>query len=222
MEFLKEILGEELYSQVESKINEYNGADANREKQIKLANLGSGEYVGKGKFDSLSADLASKQSELEKANSLIGEMKKASKGNEDMQVKIAEYEKTVAGLQAQLAETQLKAAVETALHRENAVDVDYLSFKLNEKLKANGETLELDDNGKVKGWESRIEELKTAYPNMFASQGKDGYTPIGDNRLPEVDKGGGYTKTELLKKPYAERAKIYNENPEAYKEIMKS
>ena len=53
MEFLKEILGEELYSQVESKINEYNGADANREKQIKLANLGSGEYVGKGKFDSL-------------------------------------------------------------------------------------------------------------------------------------------------------------------------
>lgn len=29
------------------------GADANREKQIKLANLGSGEYVGKGKFDSL-------------------------------------------------------------------------------------------------------------------------------------------------------------------------
>ena len=50
MNFLKEILGEELYSQVESKVNEYNGNEANKDKQVKIGNLGTGEYVGKGKY----------------------------------------------------------------------------------------------------------------------------------------------------------------------------
>lgn len=31
MEFLKAILGDELYSQFESKINEYNGSEANND-----------------------------------------------------------------------------------------------------------------------------------------------------------------------------------------------
>ena len=41
MEFLKEILGEELYKQFEEKVNAYNGNEANKDKQIKLANLSS-------------------------------------------------------------------------------------------------------------------------------------------------------------------------------------
>lgn len=41
MEFLKEILGDELFKQVSEKINAYNGIKENKEKQIKLANLGS-------------------------------------------------------------------------------------------------------------------------------------------------------------------------------------
>ena len=36
MEFLKAILGDELYSQFESKINEYNGSEANKDKQVKM------------------------------------------------------------------------------------------------------------------------------------------------------------------------------------------
>lgn len=47
MEFLKAILGEELYNQFISKINEFNGDEANKDKQIKLANLTDGAYVSK-------------------------------------------------------------------------------------------------------------------------------------------------------------------------------
>ena len=42
MEFLKEILGEELYKQFEQAVNAYNGNEANKDKQIKLANLTEG------------------------------------------------------------------------------------------------------------------------------------------------------------------------------------
>ena len=73
MDFLKAIQGEELYAQVENAINAFNGNDANKDKQVKLANLGTGEYVGKGKYDSLQAQLTGKQTELDTANGLIEE-----------------------------------------------------------------------------------------------------------------------------------------------------
>ena len=104
MDFLKEVLGEELYEQVASKVNEHNGNEANKDKQLKLANLSTGEYVGKGKHDALQALLDGQKSELEQANNLIAELKKGTKGNEELQGKITTYEGQVAELQKQLQE----------------------------------------------------------------------------------------------------------------------
>lgn len=188
MEFLKEILGEELFSQVEEKINAHNGNEANKENQIKIANLGKGEYVGKGKFDALQEALNGKDTEITNANNLISELKKVSKGNEDMQNKFTEYEQQNTQLQKELAETKMKAAIKVALLSEKAIDVDYLTFKLNEKLKEKGEKLELDENENVKNWNEIISSLKNQFPTMFnASEGKKN---IIENRL----KGNGDNK----------------------------
>ena len=92
MEFLKEILGEELFKQFETAVNAYNGSEANKDKQVKLANLGGGEYVGKGKYDALQAQLDGKAAELDTANGLIAELKKGTKGNEELQGKITGYQ----------------------------------------------------------------------------------------------------------------------------------
>ena len=219
MDFLKEILGEELFNQVASKVNEYNGNEANKDKQIKIANLATGEYVGKGKHDALSEQLAGKQSELDAANNLIADLKKASKGNEDMQGKITSYEGQVAELQKQLAETKLKAAIKVALLSEKAVDVDYLTFKLNEKLNEKGISLELDENENIKNWDSQIEGLKTQFPNMFEAGQKK---VVQEMKLPTGSGSTGLTKAELLRMPYQERQKLFEENPDAYNTAMNS
>lgn len=100
-----------------------------------------------------------------------------------------------------------------------AADVDYLTFKLNEK----GEKLELDENGNIKGWEDKLSGLKTQFPNMFESgENKGGFKVLGDNRLPGGGEENTLTKDEILKKPYAERAALYAENPDAYNEAMKN
>ena len=135
MEFLKEILGEALFAQFEEKINAYNGNEANKDRQIEIGNLGSGEYVGKGEYDALQAVLDGKETELKTANGLIEDLKKGTKGDEGLQKKIIGYETEVADLQKQLQETKLKSAIKVALLSEKAVDVDYLTFKLNERLK---------------------------------------------------------------------------------------
>lgn len=204
MEFLKELLGEELFAQLESKINEHNGNEANKDNQIKIGNLGSGEYVGKGKYDALNELLKGKDAELTTANGLIAELKKGTKGNEELQGKITTYETQVADLQAELQETKIKSAIKVALLSEKAVDVDYLTFKLNEKLKEKGETLELDENENIKGWEDKLSGLKTQFPTMFESTSGDKKV-MGDNRLPEGNKdrqSEPTTLAEALKQQY--------------------
>ena len=171
MEFLKELLGDDLFKQVEAKINEHNGNEANKENQIKIGNLGSGEYVGKGKHDSelekVNTLLSTKTTELETANNLIADLKKNNKGNEELQGKINGYETQVEKLQQELQETKIKSALKVALLSEKALDIDYLTFKVNEKLAEQGKALELDENDNIKGWDDVLSGLKTQFPTQF-------------------------------------------------------
>lgn len=225
MEFLKEILGSELYSQLETAINAYNGNEANKDKKVKLANLESGEYVGKGKYDALQALFDGQKTELETANGLIADLKKDTKGNEELQGKITTYETQVAELQKELQETKIKAAVKVGLLSEKCTDVDYVTYKLMEGLKEKGETLELDENENIKGWADKLSGLKTQLPNQFesASGGKDGLQVLGDNRLQQGDGGNlTVTKEQFLKMGYNDRLKLKTENEQLYKQLAKN
>ena len=192
MEFLKAILGEELYAQIAEKLNAYNGDEANKDKQIKLANLGSGEYVGKAKYDALQALLDGNTTELDKANGLIAELKKGTKGNEELQGKITGYETQVAQLQEELEKTKLDNAIQLALRDAKAVDPDYLAYKLREKYSA--DELKLDENGKIKGIDDKLAGLKTQFPTQFESAGKKKVDPF---KLPD-DQGGGSNEPKSL------------------------
>ena len=170
---LEELLGEELYKQVQSKIDEHNAKETDKLKHVRYADLSEGEYVGKGKYDSevekLNNIITGKDSELTAANTLIADMKKASKGNEELQGKITDYESQVLNLQEELQKTKINAALKVALLGEKAIDIDYLTFKLNEKLSESGEKLELDENENIKGLKDRIDSLKVQFPSQFES-----------------------------------------------------
>lgn len=165
------------------------------------------------RYGKLKTDHESKLNELAEANKLIDELKKSNKGNDDLQGKITNYENQVAQLQEELQKTKLDSAIKVALLSEKAMDVDYLTYKLKEK----GE-LELDENEKIKGWDDKIAGLKTQFPNQFEHSGSK---KVEEHKLDRSDDNTTWTKAEILKKPYSERIKIYEENPEAYNEIMK-
>lgn len=185
---LEDLLGKDLYAQVQAKIDEANAKEEDKLKHIRYADLSEGEYVGKGKHDAeidkLNGLLSGKDAELAQANSLIEELKKGTKGNEELQGKITSYTAQVAELQKQLEETKMKSAIKVALLADKAIDVDYLTFKLNEKLNAEGKKLELDDNGNVKDWKTYSDGLHTSFPNMFESSSAK---KIDENKLPGSD-----------------------------------
>lgn len=174
------------------------------------------------RYGKLKDEHTAKLTELEQANNLISELKKSAKGNEDLGGKIRIYEtETIPQLQKQLEETKIKSAIKVSLLGEKAVDVDYLTYKLEEKLKENGETLQLDDNENIKGWSDKLAALKTQFPKMFESSPQT--KTVEPNKLPEADKSDkGMTKADIFKMSYADRAKFQSENPEEYNTIMKS
>lgn len=214
MEFLKNILGDELYATVSEKINAYNGNEANKDKQVKLGNLASGEYVGKGKYDALEALIGGKDKELETANGLIAELKKSTKDNEGIQQKITDYDQQVKTLQAELERTKLDSAIKVALLEAHVNDIDYVTYKLHEK----GDKIELDDNGHIKGWDDMLAGLKTALPNQFENSTEK---KVIENKLSTRDTGGdGMTMADFVKKPYAERAAFVQDHPEEFNAMM--
>ena len=223
MEFLKEILGEELFNQVTEKINAHNGDEANKEHQIKLANLGGGDYVGKAKYTTLEAEKNNTVEQLNSANALIEQLQKSAKGDDKLQGQITEYQSQVEKLTAELEQTKIDSAIKVGLLDAKATDVDYLTYKLKEKLTEKNETLELDESGNIKGWDEKLDALKTQLPSQFATNdggkkgGFDGFKPIDkDNKGKQ-----GMTKEDLLHKSYPERMKFFNEHPEEYNELMK-
>ena len=155
--------------------------------------------------------------ERDEGKTLIETLQKSNKGNEGLQKQVADYQTKVEQLQAELQQTRIDSAINVGLLAAGVKpdDVDYVTFKL----KAKGD-VELDEQGNIKGWDDKIAGLKTQFPANFASAGGKKYE---EHRLPD-DQGGGdtITRESLLKKPYAERMKIYNENPEAYKTAMNS
>lgn len=167
------------------------------------------------RYGKLKTDHEGKLKELTEAQSLIAELKKSSRGNEDLQGKITAYEQQMQQLQAELEQTKLDSAINVGLLAAGvrADDVDYVTFKL----KAKGE-LALDENGKIKGWEDKVAALKTQLPGQFEGSGSKKYE---EHKLPD-DQGSGDTLTResILRKPYAERMKLFGENPEAYKNAM--
>lgn len=164
----------------------------------------------KGQHDTATA-------QLKEANDLIATLKKSTEGQGDLQQKVATYEQQITALQAQLEEQQIDADVQMELLSAGVKpdDMDYVMFKLKAKGK-----LERGEDGKVKDMSDKIDALKTQLPNQFSGESKK---TVQELKLP-TEPGGGdaITKESLLKKPYAERMKLYSENPEAYKNAMHS
>lgn len=142
------------------------------------------------RYGKLRTDHDSVKQQLDAANTTIADLQKANQGNEGLQQRVTEYQGQVEQLQKELAQAKIDAAVQVGLLAAHAMDVDYLTFKLKEK----GE-LELDEQGKIKGWDDKVAALQTQFPTQFESKGGRKYQ---ENPLPgRGDDDGGMEPKSL-------------------------
>lgn len=170
------------------------------------------------RYPKMKANYENSQRELGEAKNRMAEMQTAADGQADLQAQIQQ-------LQAENAKIKLDAAIKVGLLSEKVADVDYLTFKLHEKLNADGETLTLDDNGNIKGWKDKLEGLKTQFPNQFETGGNgDGYEVYKPNSLRKADgspDGKAMTKEQFDKLGYSGKVQLRQENPDLYNQMTK-
>ncbi len=187
MEFLKEILGEDLYEQVKTKVSSFN-EKAEKDKKVSIVNVNNGDFVAKTRYDQLQTDLDNTKTSLETANNTIKDLKKSNGDNVDLQAKIANYESEKANLEKAHKETTEKlikeSAIKDALYNEKAKHPELLlgKFDLSKIL--------LDEKGEkvVSGIEEQMKSNKETYKDLFGEE-QEGqgqkpyhYTPDSGNQ----------------------------------------
>lgn len=195
MEFLKAIFGDKAltFDELVQAVNAHNGNEANKTNQIKVGNLGGGEYVSKGKHDSemerLNALLSGKDTDIQTLTATLESLKKGKVDADAIQQKLSESERLLAESKARETATKVKYALRDLLREENVTDVDYAEYLINKKLAEDGKTIELDESEHIKGKDDMISGLKTQSPNLFKKasnvQVDANPLPTGDNNKAE-------------------------------------
>lgn len=132
------------------------------------------------RYGKLKTDYDTLNTQHGESTKLIEQLKKDAKNDETLQGKITAYETQVADLQKELDNTRLESAIKVALMDAKTDDVGYMAFKLKE-----GGSLELDDNGNIKGIDEKISNLKTQFPSHFDSGNNQGPREIDPKPLPD-------------------------------------
>jgi len=201
MEFLKEILGNDLYDQVKNAVSSYN-EKADKDNKVSIVNINSGEYVSKNKYSALETDLNNTKISLDNANKTIADLKKNSTDNEDLQNKIKAYESEKKNLETshkQSLEKLIKeSAIREALYAEKAKHPDLLlsKFDLSKIL--------LDEKGEkvVVGIEEQMKANRESYKDLFEETGDTKpnsayhYSPASGNK---GDNGGSADFVSIIK-----------------------
>lgn len=168
-----------------------------------------------GKLKTEHEALTAKDAESQK---LIADLQKATKGQEDVQHKISEYESTIQKQQEELIQAKTESALKIGLLSAGAkaTDIDYLIYKMNND---SDWKPELDDNGQVKGLDDKLKGLKTQFPTQFEASSNN--KKIEEKKLDKPDDKNTVTKDEFKKMGYQSRMKLFNENPDLYNELSK-
>ena len=173
----------------------------------------TGEENADIRLGKLKGEHESVRQQLEAAQQKIAALEADKAEHSGSQETMDEMHRQLEAAQAALQKSRMDAAIHIALMRGGASDIDYMTCVLQQK----GDALTLDDKGNIDGWENTLASLKKKYPNQFESQSRK---QIVENRLPDQEGHAPLSRSEILKKPYAERQKIFEENPEAFRAAM--
>ena len=165
MEFLKEILGEELYAQVAAKLE--------GNKTVKLANLASGEYVSKAKYES---DMQAKETRIQELTQSVKDfdgvdVKQLQKDVNDWKTK---YDHD-------LEEAKRDSAIQLAIAKSGTLSEKALMGLLDK------DKIKFDKDGKLSGLDEQIEAIKKEDSFLFKAA-----EPDKPNKGDDVELGGNH------------------------------
>lgn len=181
MENLNELLGEELYNKVSEKLGD------------KKLLINDGSYIPKSKFDETNTAKSQLKEQVGQLSTQLESLKELSKGNTELEKKIADLQKTNTDWESKYQKSTVEAAIKLEAIKHNAINPeDILAFVKNSDLT-------IDDAGKVKGLTDQFTELKKNKAYLFQDD-KSTTTKPGTNPAGRKDTSDGLS--DKLKKSF--------------------
>ena len=177
MDKLKELLGEELFEQVEKKLGD---------KKIDIVN--DGRWIPKSKFDDVNIEKNEYKGQIDDLNKELGKLKKQIKDDDEVTKKIGELEKEIENKEKEMEKMRKTNAIKFEVLKANPKDVnDILPHIDNEVVKI--------EDGEIVGLKEQIEKLKEEKAYLFKEE-----TPTGTGGSKgNPPRGGNEPKVESLK-----------------------
>jgi len=181
---LKELLGEELYKQVQEKLGD------------KKLIVNDGSYIPKTKFDEKNEELKATKAEMDKLQDNLKTVTKDLEGHEkikaDLEKVNADFEQFKSDSEKRVANLQKTKALENHLVKAgaspDAVDLLLKEFDLDKVV--------LDSKDNVVDWDKHITPVKDSRKSLFAQTTHQGSNPASPPPTPE---GGTSIKSQYQK-----------------------
>lgn len=163
---LREALGEELFAQVDAKLNEINGAADRKDNPVKFVDLSEGNYVGKENYTRLQTENAGYKTQIAESNKEIKSYREMD--IDGIKTKAAEWEQKynadTAALNKKLDDQKKSFAAERYLDGQKiksplakkSILADFLS-----------QDMKFKDDGTFEGAEEYMKKIREQYPDDF-------------------------------------------------------
>ena len=168
---LREALGEELFSQVEAKLNEINGAADRKDNPVKFIDLSEGNYVGKENYTRLQTEANGYKTQLADANKEIKSYKDMD--IDGIKANAAEWEQKynadTASLNKQLDDQKKSFAAERYLDGQKIKSPLAKKSILRDFL---SQDMKFREDGTFEGAEEYMKKIREQYPDDFEPEKK--------------------------------------------------
>lgn len=198
MENLKQILGEELFSQVEAKL------------EGKKIMVDDGNFIPKSRFNEVNEARKELDKKLKEKDEQLTEISKKYSENQDLVKEIEDLKasnaKAIEEYEAKLKANEFNYALDTALNGAKCRNL--------KSVKAN---LDMDsikfENGKLEGLENQLKALKESDSYLF-----EDVVPANTGGVGNFARGGKQviTKEQFANMSYTEKVNLFNNNKELY------
>ena len=218
---LKEVLGEELFAQVDARINEINASQPDKTKHVRFADLSEGGYVSVSKYNDKvngltqqvtdlqgqitqrDSDLAGLNEQLTAAQADAGQLAEAQKQLSTLQSKYDKDSKAWEAKNAQQAyEYEIRNRANELKFTSAAAKKDFIREAIGQKFQPDGDVL--------RGYTEWVQKYRESDPGAFAVETPP--EPADPTPAPKIVLPGKSTPSPK-KMSLSEMMKAKNENP---------
>lgn len=200
---LEQLLGEDLYKQVEAKINEANEGKEAVDK-IRFVDLSEGGYVSKDKYTRLESEKNTLQEQYDAQAGTLRTLKKNNADNEGLQEQIKKLNDDLQASRKKGDDLRKTYALKEAISKEGCLDPDYLIYK-----QGGLDKFTFDKDGKPVGVSEVLGQYKEdkTMAHLFKQETGAGYSPKGGEGSPATNPFAKET-FNLTK-----QSELYRDNP---------